>query len=42
MRKTVKKATKEPDNAGIPKGYAIDTEYWIGYNKLDRKHLDMI
>ena len=30
----VKKATKEPDNAGIPKGYTIDTKYWKQFPQL--------
>lgn len=31
---SVKKATKEPDNAGIPKGYTIDTKYWKQFPQL--------
>lgn len=35
MRKAVKKATKEPDNIDIPKGYTIDTERWKQFPQLE-------
>ena len=42
MRKTVKKVAKEPDNAGIPKGYTIDTEYWKQFPQLESGMLVLV